>query len=80
MSYLNIKKKKDIPKGIIRVTWQSVADLAVAQIQDFLDLDNSARMNFPSTLGKNWRFRTRSSDFTPKLSKRILKLNKLYNR
>ena len=80
MSYLNIKKKKDIPKGIIRATWQSVADLAVAQIQDFLDLDNSARMNFPSTLGKNWRFRTRSSDFTPKLSKRILKLNKLYNR
>ncbi|MGN1480543.1 4-alpha-glucanotransferase [Porcipelethomonas sp.] len=80
MAYTNAKKKKDIPKGIIREAWRSVAEIAVAQMQDFLDSDASCRMNTPSTLGGNWQFRTQESDFTDKLSKRILKLNKMYNR
>lgn len=37
-------------------------------------------MNTPSTLGNNWQFRTSEDDFTDKLAKRILKLNKMYNR
>ncbi len=80
MSYLNIKKKKDIPKEIIKLTWSSVAQIAVAQMQDFLGSDESGRMNTPSTLGTNWQFRTKAEDFTPKLAKRISKLNKMYNR
>lgn len=80
MAYLNVKKKKDIPKAILRATWGSVAKIAVAQMQDFLNSDASSRMNTPSTLGINWQFRTKSDDFTDKLSKRILKMNKMYNR
>lgn len=80
MAYLNVNKKKDIPKGILRATWGSVAQIAVAQMQDFLNSDSSSRMNTPSTLGINWQFRTKPADFTDKLSKRILKLNKMYNR
>ena len=80
MSYLGIKKKKEIPNAIIRLTWSSVAEIAVAQMQDFLNSDESCRMNTPSTLGKNWQFRTNADDFTPKLAKRISKLNKMYNR
>ena len=80
MAYINTKKKKDIPKGIIRAAWGSVAEIAVAQMQDFLNSDASCRMNTPSTLGCNWQFRTHESDFTDKMAKRILKLNKMYNR
>ncbi len=80
MAYINTKKKKDIPKGIIRAAWGSVAEIAVAQMQDFLNSDPSCRMNTPSTLGCNWQFRTHESDFTDKMAKRILKLNKMYNR
>ncbi len=80
MAYINTKKKKDIPKGIIRAAWGSVAEIAVAQMQDFLNSDPSCRMNTPSTLGCNWQFRTQESDFTDKMAKRILKLNKMYNR
>jgi 4-alpha-glucanotransferase len=80
MAYCNIKKKKDIPKGILRATWGSVAKIAVAQIQDFLESDASGRMNTPSTSGCNWQFRTKTDDFTEKLSKKIIKLNKMYNR
>ncbi len=78
--YLNVLKKKDIPWAVIRSTWSSVAKIAVAQMQDLLELDSSSRMNTPSTLGENWKFRTTASDFTPKLSKKIYKLNRMYNR
>lgn len=78
--YLGVKKNKEIPMGIIRAAWGSVAQTAVAQIQDFLDSNGSGRMNTPSTLGNNWQFRTIKSDFTPTLAKQIKKLNKMYNR
>lgn len=78
--YLNVKNKGEIPMAVIRAAWGSVAKVAVAQIQDFLDTGSDGRMNTPSTLGNNWQFRTVKGDFTPKLAKQIKKLNKMYNR
>lgn len=78
--YLNVKKKSDIPMALIRSAWASVAEVAVAQMQDFLDSPKDARMNTPSTLGENWQFRTEAKQFTPELAKKIHKLNKMYNR
>ena len=42
---------------MIRLCWSSISQTAVAQMQDMLCLDNSARMNTPSTLGDNWKWR-----------------------
>ena len=78
--YLCAEKKRDIPDKLIRLAWQSTAECCIAPLQDFLELDDSARMNIPSTLGGNWQFRALAEDFTPQLKKRIRKLNKLYNR
>ena len=36
MAYLGVKKKKDIPKNIIKQTWASVAQTAIAQMRIFL--------------------------------------------
>ena len=78
--YLNVKKKKEIPMAVVRAAWSSVASVAAAQIQDFLDSLADGRMNTPSVLGGNWQFRTKKSDFTPELAKKIRRLNRLYNR
>lgn len=78
--YLDVKKKSELPMAMVRTVWGSVARTAVAQMQDFLGSGKDGRMNTPSTLGMNWQFRTRESDFTPELAKKIRKLNKLYNR
>lgn len=78
--YLNVKKKKEIPMAVVRAAWSSVASVAAAQIQDFLDSPADGRMNTPSVLGGNWQFRTKKSDFTPELAKKIRRLNRLYNR
>ncbi len=55
--YFGAKTKKELPGQIIRSLIACVADVAVLQTQDMLGLDNSARTNLPSTVGKNWRWR-----------------------
>ena len=78
--YLNIKQNKDIPWGMIRAAWGSIADTAIAQMQDFLELDSSARMNIPSTLGGNWQWRMTGGELTDELAERIKALTVTYGR
>ena len=65
---------------IIRLAQSSVADTCIIPIQDYLGLDNSARINFPSTLGTNWRWRLIKSDLTKALADSIRKQNIVYGR
>ena len=44
-------KVETLPDTIIRALYASVADVIIVQMQDLLKLDNSARMNYPSTIG-----------------------------
>lgn len=78
--YLKVKKKKNLVDALIDLTWSSVADICVAQIQDFLDIGSEGRMNIPSTLGDNWQFRTQKNQFTDELAQKIYNLNRMYNR
>ena len=78
--YLNVKRNKDIPRAVIRAAWGSIADTAVAQMQDFLELGSEARMNIPSTLGGNWQWRMRSDALTDKLAEEIYELTRIYGR
>jgi 4-alpha-glucanotransferase len=47
----------DVAWDLIRLAWSSAADLAIAPLQDVLDLGTEARMNVPGTPGGNWRWR-----------------------
>lgn len=55
--YLNITSKEEIPDAFIRAAYSSIADVVILQMQDILKLGNEARMNLPSTVGQNWRWR-----------------------
>ena len=51
----------DIVWDMIRLAWSAVANTAITPAQDLLDLDQSARMNTPSTLGApNWCWRLKA--------------------
>ncbi|MBQ4465417.1 MAG: 4-alpha-glucanotransferase [Oscillospiraceae bacterium] len=78
-NYLRCKKQQ-IPDEMVAACWQSIAEVAVAQMQDFLHSEKNGRMNTPSVLGGNWMFRTHSDQFTPELAKAIRKLNRTYGR
>jgi 4-alpha-glucanotransferase len=79
MRYLN-SNGEHIAWDAIRAVWQSVAVFSIAPLQDFLELGDEARMNFPGRMFGNWGFRYISSDLTPDLAFRILDLNRTYNR
>ena len=48
---------KDPAGALIRLAWQSVADRAIAPLQDVLRLGSQARMNLPGTGQGNWGWR-----------------------
>lgn len=79
-TYLNVEKDEDIPYAMIRMTWASIAQSAVAQFQDFALEDSDCRMNIPSTVSGNWVYRAKKEDFTNELKQKIRILNMLYNR
>ena len=66
----------------ILLLWRmgSAADLCIVPMQDYLGLDNSARMNQPSTLGKNWKWRLKEGQFMAELQKEMLELATRYGR
>ena len=65
---------------MVRAALGSVADTAVIPMQDYLELGGEARMNVPSTLGTNWKWRLTEGQLTEELSKDIYSLTKLYGR
>ena len=79
--YLNVKRNADITWGIIRAGYASCADVAVFQIQDYLELGDEARINTPSTLGGlNWRWRLTTGQADEALAARIKDLCDTYGR
>ena len=78
--YLGISEKKEIPSAILRAGYASIANTAIFQMQDILELDNSARMNYPSTVGTNWRWRLLPGQFTKEHQKRLKKYCRIYGR
>ena len=47
----------DASPALLRLAWSSVAALAIAPLQDVLDLGKDARMNLPGSAEGNWRWR-----------------------
>ena len=65
---------------MIRLAWSSVSDTAIAQMQDFLELDNTARMNTPSTVGNNWKWRMEKGSLNDELINKIAELTNTFDR
>ena len=78
-SYTGMKDENDNWK-FIKLAISSVANIAILQIQDLLNLGKEARINIPSTLGTNWRWRMSKNDLTDELAEKLKELNKLYRR
>ena len=74
------KEEKIFCRAVIRAGMSSVASLFVAQMQDYLALDNSARMNVPGVADGNWNWKLRKGMLTDKLAEEIAEMTKMYGR
>ena len=78
--YLALTEEEGYNWGFIRGAWASVADVSIALMQDFLNLGNETRVNFPSTLGGNWKWRIKEGSCNIELADKIYKYTKMYGR
>ena len=74
------KEKKELVSDLIRVAQSSVADYCIIPIQDYLCLDNGARINTPSTVGTNWKWRVSDKQLSNKLAEKIKEYAVVYGR
>jgi 4-alpha-glucanotransferase len=66
--------------GFIRLLLSSNANTAIVPMQDVLELGSEARMNLPSTIENNWRWRMREDQPTRDLAARLREMNQIYGR
>ena len=55
----------EVTPALVRAAWDSVAALAIAPLQDLLNLGNEARMNVPGRREGNWRWRYTDDMLSP---------------
>lgn len=78
--YLDIRSNKELVWYFIRAAIASVSDTAVIPMQDYLELGGEARINVPSTLGDNWKWRMVKGQIEEGLAEKICELCRTYGR
>ncbi len=71
---------RNIAWDMIRLAYASVANTAVATLQDLMQLDNVARMNFPGKPSGNWQWRYTPDMLTDEIALRLRDITALYGR
>lgn len=80
-AYLGLSQEEGYIWGLLRGGMSSVSQLFLAQIQDYLELGDQARMNIPGLLSPaNWSWRAEPGFDSPALAARIRAMTKLYGR
>lgn len=64
----------------IETLWSSKSNMVLVQMQDLLGLDEKSRMNTPSTVGINWKWRLQEKDITAEMVSRLIEITKLFER
>ena len=71
---------EEMDQPFVALAMQSIARMCIIPMQDYLGLGTEARMNTPSTIGCNWRWRMTEDQFTEDLCRDILAQTRRYGR
>ena len=80
VEYFRLTKAEGYHWGMICAALGSVADYAIIPMQDLLGLGSEARMNTPSTVGNNWKWRLPPGSYDPALSEKLYRKTEIYGR
>jgi 4-alpha-glucanotransferase len=70
----------EVAPALMDLAWSSRAQLAMAPLQDLLNLGNEARMNVPGRAGGNWRWRCTQDMLSGRAFEWVRDLTKFSNR
>lgn len=80
MGISSIDNDNEIAEAVIRLGMASVARICIVPIQEFLGLGEEARINKPSTMGTNWKWRMSEGAFTEEIAEKMHRMTWLYGR
>ena len=80
VQYLGLNEAEGFHWGMLRGGQSSVAELFIAQMQDYLGLGSEGRMNTPGTSLGNWRWRLLPGEARAALAERICRMTRMYGR
>jgi 4-alpha-glucanotransferase len=80
LNYMNVPDAGNIAWDMNRLAFASVANSAVAMLQDLMNLGPEARMNFPGKPSGNWQWRYTPQMLTEEIAWRLRELTELYGR
>lgn len=66
--------ENEIHWDMISLAMMSTVNICIIPMQDYLGLGNEARINHPSTLDNNWKWRLKHGEITMELLTRIRNL------
>ena len=72
--------EEELHKSFICLLMRSAANMCIIPMQDYLGLGTEGRMNQPSTVGKNWKWRVTEEQLSEELNDYITKISKRYGR
>lgn len=78
--YMNITSQDGFNWAMIKAALMSVADTAIIMMPDLLGCGSEARINTPSTVGENWKWRIRKECINPWLAGIVRENTLLYGR
>ncbi len=78
--YLRVKETEEVVREMMIAGLSSVSNTCVLTMQDLLGLGSEARMNTPSTVGDNWKWRAGENMFNEEIYKWLGFYTKLYGR
>ena len=78
--YLGVSGAGETRKAVLRCGLGSVAQLFVAQIQDYLGLGSEARINVPGVAEGNWNWRLLPDQADGALAEEIRAMTQTYGR
>lgn len=78
--YLRANSDDELRQEMMISALSCVANTCILCMQDLIGLDGSARMNIPSTVGNNWKWRASEEQITDKQFEFLGYYSKLYGR
>lgn len=80
LEYLRVENENKVSEAMIKCALSTIGKLVIVPLQDYLELGAEGRMNTPSTLGNNWKWRAYEDQVIDDLAYRISYWTKLYRR
>lgn len=71
---------EEIHWDFIRAVWASVADTAIAPLQDLIGIGTEGRMNLPASDSGNWYWRYTEGSVTAEITEKFKELTEIYGR